>query len=91
MNINDFSSEEEFQKTFENLKVFNLLKGGKRVKSINRSIKRGIISDVTGELMPKRPFHNKKNTSKREGKHSRQLNEDKKKIYAKLRECKRGL
>lgn len=53
-------------------------------RSIRRAIKRGHIT-YEGIIMPSRPFNNKKDSYKR-GKHSRALNEEKKKIYARITE-----
>ena len=64
--------------------LYNIMMGlfaaAKRVKSIRRSIKRGKISMV-GTILPKRPFNNRANTSKRKGVHSRVMNKQKKKAY----------
>ena len=60
--------------------MMGLFAAAKKVKSIRRSIKRGRISMV-GALLPKRPFNNRANTSKRKGVHSRVMNEQKKKAY----------
>ena len=38
--------------------------------------------------MPSRPFNNRKNSCKR-GKHSRQMNEEKKKVYASIKDYRR--
>lgn len=55
-----------------------------RFKSVRRAIKRGQVTPQ-GIIMPSRPFNNKKNSCKR-GKHSRPMNEEKKRIYASIRE-----
>ena len=55
-----------------------------RFKSVRRAIRRGLVS-IDGYIFPKRPFHNKANTCKRKGHHSRKLNEIKKKIYEQLK------
>lgn len=60
--------------------MMGLFAAAKRVKSIRRSIKRGKISMI-GTFLPKRPFNNRANTSKRKGVHSRVMNEQKKKAY----------
>lgn len=55
-----------------------------RFKSVRRAIRRGQVTPQ-GIIMPSRPFNNKKNSCKR-GKHSRPMNEEKKRIYASIRE-----
>ena len=55
-----------------------------RFKSVRRAIRRGQVTPQ-GIIMPSRPFNNKKNSCKR-GKHSRPTNEEKKRIYASIRE-----
>lgn len=55
-----------------------------RFKSVRRAIRRGQVTPQ-GIIMPSRPFNNKKNSCKR-GKHSRPINEEKKRIYASIRE-----
>lgn len=54
--------------------------GVTKFKSINRAVKRGLISPF-GDVYPKRPFNNRANTSNRSNCHSRVLNERKKYIY----------
>lgn len=55
-----------------------------RFKSVRRAIRRGQVTPQ-GIIMPSRPFNNKKNSCKR-GKHSRPINEEKKRVYASIRE-----
>lgn len=55
-----------------------------RFKSVRRAIRRGQVTPQ-GFIMPSRPFNNKKNSCKR-GKHSRPMNEEKKRVYASIRE-----
>lgn len=55
-----------------------------RFKSVRRAIRRGQVTPQ-GIIMPSKPFNNKKNSCKR-GKHSRPMNEEKKRIYASIRE-----
>lgn len=55
-----------------------------KFKSVRRAIRRGQVTSQ-GIIMPSRPFSNKKNSCKR-GKHSRPMNEEKKRIYASIRE-----
>ena len=84
-NYRDLMSEEEFRNylaTSINLRDFACV--GK-FKSVRRAIKRGNCS-LYGQIYPKRPFNNRGNTSTRKGVHSRELNEIKKKIYAKIKE-----
>lgn len=58
----------------------NLYAASFKVKSVLRAIKRGRITNF-GVLISKRPFNNRKNTSKRKNKHSRFINEIKKRDY----------
>ena len=51
-------------------------------KSVRRAIKRGRVTS-RGMIIPTRPYNNRGNTSSRNT-HSRTLNEEKKKIYARL-------
>lgn len=75
-------SIEEFKKDLKNrLTTFEAVK---RFKSINRAIKRGLVSPF-GELYPKRPFNNRKNTCRRKNADSRETNTLKKTIYGKLK------
>jgi hypothetical protein len=55
-----------------------------KFKSVRRAMKRGLLTEE-GIIMPKRPFNNKANTSKRKRVHSRTFNEKKKDIYKELR------
>ena len=55
-----------------------------RFKSVRRAIRMGLVTPQ-GIIMPSRPFNNKKNSCKR-GKHSRPMNEEKKRVYASIRE-----
>lgn len=55
-----------------------------KFKSVKRAIKRGNVSRE-GIIYPSRPFNNRKNTCKR-NKQSRKLNEEKKNIYANIKE-----
>lgn len=76
-------SEEEFKKylnTTINLRSFT---GVGRFRSIGRAIRRGHVS-LYGTIAPNRPFHNRKNTSKRRGVHSIAFNEEKKRLYGSL-------
>ena len=76
----ELMSEEEFKQYLEeSINLLDYTCVG-RFKSVIRAYKRGHISK-NGFIYPRRPFHNKANTSKRKGVHSRRLNEYKKKIY----------
>lgn len=55
----------------------------RRKQSLERRKKRGHITPF-GTMLPKRPFHNKANTSERKGVHSRRVNEEKKILYARF-------
>lgn len=84
----DLMSQEEFEKYLaENsgLKTFDAVS---KFKSVNRAIKRGDVTS-NGLIVPKRPFNNKANTSKRIGVHSRKTNELKKQIYGQLKQYQR--
>ena len=80
-------SQEEFDNyiskgiTYLNLITYN---GVQKFKSIRRAIKRNNVTKE-GIIIPRRPFNNKANTSKREGIYSRNTNELKKKIYEQIR------
>lgn len=82
----ELMSEEEFKEYISN-RVDSLhlvtYEGVGKYKSVKRAIKRGNISPE-GFIIPSRPFHNRKNSCKR-GKHSRAINEDKKRIYASIK------
>lgn len=58
-----------------------------RFKSVRRAIRRGSVTPE-GFIMPTRPFNNKRNSCKR-GKHSRPMNEEKKRIYASIKEYRK--
>ena len=75
-------SEEEFKEELDKmaLKARHLENIGQFYKSPSRAIRRGNAT-MYGDVCPKRPFNNKKNSCKRKGKHSSQLNFDKKNIY----------
>lgn len=62
--------------------------GVRRYKSVRRAMKRGHVT-TEGIIMPKRPFNNRADTSKRKDAHSRSTNELKKKIYGQLRQYQR--
>ena len=73
-------SEEEFQNELHNKLNLRTFDAVRKVKSVGRAFRRGNITNY-GELVPKRPFHNRKNTCKRKGHHSRAYNEFKKRLY----------
>lgn len=54
-----------------------------KFKSIGRAIRRGNVTEE-GIIMPKKPYNNRANTSRRKGVHSRTFNQKKKSIYAEL-------
>lgn len=83
----DLMSQEEFENYIEDNKVLHLVtyEAVNKFKSIRRAIKRSNVTS-TGYIIPKRPFHNRANTCKRKGKHSRPMNELKKRIYAELKQ-----
>lgn len=58
-----------------------------KFKSVRRAIRRGLVTPE-GFIMPSRPFNHKRNSCKR-GKHSRPINEEKKRIYASIKEYRK--
>ena len=74
-------TEEEFQNELHNKLNLRTFDGVRKFKSVTRAFKRGNVTNY-GEVVPRRPFHNKKNTCKRKGHHSRAFNEFKKRLYA---------
>lgn len=84
-------SQEEFEKYISyGIMILHLItyEGVHRFKSIRRAIRRGHVT-TEGIIIPKRPFNNRANTSKRKGVHSRSTNELKKKIYGQLKQYQR--
>lgn len=84
-------SQEEFEKYISiGIMIPHLItyEGVHRFKSIRRAIRRGHVT-TEGIIIPKRPFNNRANTSKRKGVHSRSTNELKKKIYGQLKQYQR--
>lgn len=71
-------SEEEFKK-YINAGALRLFEAIRKFKSVKRAIKRGNVSQI-GEVLPKRPFSNRKPTK------GRSNNEAKKVIYARLKQ-----
>lgn len=77
-------SEKEFSEylaTHLNIKDFSCVS---KFRSIKRAFKRKHISPY-GVIYPKRPFNNRKNTSKRKGVNSRVMNNIKQQIYENLK------
>lgn len=82
----ELMGEEEFKEYLDgiylNLMSFN---PSRKFKSLKRAIKRGHVSKM-GEEYPSRPYNNSGNSCKRRNKHSRELNEKKKEIYARIKQ-----
>jgi hypothetical protein len=84
-------SQEEFEDYIsKGIMVLHLITydGVHKFKSIRRAIRRGHVT-TEGIIIPRRPFNNRANTSKRKGVHSRGTNELKKKIYGQLKQYQR--
>ena len=87
----DLMSQEEFEDYISRgIIVLHLITydGVHRFRSIRRAMKRRHVT-TEGVIMPRRPFNNRANTSKRKGVHSRSTNELKKKIYGQLKQYQR--
>ena len=87
----DLMSQEEFEDYISRgIIVLHLITydGVHRFKSIRRAMRRGHVT-TEGIVMPRRPFNNRANTSKRKGVNSRSTNELKKKIYGQLKQYQR--
>ena len=87
----DLMSQEEFEDYIsKGIVVLHLItyNGVYRFRSIRRAMRRGHVT-TEGIIMPRRPFNNKANTSKRNGVHSRSTNELKKKIYGQFKQYQR--
>ena len=87
----DLMSQEEFEDYISkgNIALHLITYDGvHRFKSIRRAMRRGHIT-TEGIIMPRRPFNNKANTSKRKGVHSRSTNELKKRIYGQFKQYQR--
>ena len=86
----ELMSEEEFKEYIHN-RIMPLhlatYEAVRKYKSVRRAIRRGSITSE-GIIMPSRPFNNRKNSCKR-GKHSRQMNEEKKRVYASIKDYRR--
>ena len=73
-------TEEELQNELHNKLNLRTFEGVRKFDSILRAFRRGRVTNY-GYIIPRRPFNNKKNTSKRKGHHSRAFNEFKKRLY----------
>ena len=86
----ELMSEEEFKEYIHN-RIMPLhlatYEAVRKYKSVRRAIRRGYVTSE-GIIMPLRPFNNRKNSCKR-GKHSRQMNEEKKRVYASIKDYRR--
>lgn len=83
----DLMSQEEFEDYISRGIIvlhFIIYDGVHRFRSIKRAMRRGHVT-TEGIIIPRRPFNNRANTSKRKGVHSRSTNELKKKIYGQLK------
>lgn len=86
----ELMSEEEFKEHIHNrIMPLHLVtyEAVRKYKSVRRAIRRGHVTSE-GIIMPSRPFNNKKNSCKR-GKHSRPMNEEKKRVYASIKDYRR--
>lgn len=86
----ELMSEEEFEEHIHNrIMPLHLVtyEAVRKYKSVRRAIRRGNVTSE-GVIMPSRPFNNKKNSCKR-GKHSRPMNEEKKRVYASIKDYRR--
>jgi hypothetical protein len=72
--------EERLASPEASLIMHNLLYASSKVRSLRRAFKRGRLTQF-GLLISKRPFNNRANTSKRNGKSSRFVTEQKKRDY----------
>ena len=86
----ELMSEEEFKEYIHN-RIMPLhlatYEAVRKYKSVRRAIRRGCVTSE-GIIMPSRPFNNRKNSCKR-GKHSIQMNEEKKRVYASIKDYRR--
>lgn len=86
----ELMSEEEFKEYIHNrIMPLHLItyEAVRKYKSVRRAIRRGCVTSE-GIIMPSRPFNNRGNSCKR-GKHSRQMNEEKKRVYASIKDYRR--
>ena len=75
-------SQEEFEKYLLSSIHLTTFEGVRKYKSVKRAIKRGHVTRY-GILIPKRPFNNRKPTR------GRKLNEEKKRVYNKMKDYER--
>ena len=86
----ELMSEEEFKEHIHNrIMPLHLVtyEAVRNYKSVRRAIKRGHVTSE-GVIMPSRPFNNKKSSCKR-GKHSKPMNEEKKRVYASIKDYRK--
>ena len=76
----ELMSNEEFKEYLNSLVT---LEGVYKFRSFRRAVKRGNALK-SGVALPRRPYNNRANTSKRRHTHSRVLNERKKSIYGRI-------
>lgn len=81
-------SQEEFEKYLAENSGLKTFEAVSKFKSVNRAIRRGHVAP-NGLIIPKRPFNNRANTSKRKRAHSRSANELKKQIYGQIKQYQR--
>lgn len=81
MNEKEF---EEYIADMQNSLRFTTFNAVSKYKSVRRAIRRNHLT-YYGYLIPSRPFNNRGNSCSR-GKNSRSFNEEKKKIYASIKE-----
>ena len=81
-------SQEEFEKYLAEHSGLKTFEAVSKFKSVNRAIRRGHVVP-NGLIIPKKPFNNRANTSKRKGVHSRGTNELKKQIYGQFKQYQR--
>lgn len=84
----ELMGQEEFEDYISKGASLRTFEGVHRFKSVRRAMRRGHVT-TEGIIMPKRPFNNRANTSKRKGVHSRSTNELKVKIYEQLKQYQR--
>lgn len=83
----DLMSQEEFEQYIADNSELKTFEAVSKFKSVFRAIKRGHLTK-SGMIIPRRPFNNRCNTSKRKRIHSRNTNELKKQIYGQLKQYK---
>lgn len=81
----DLIDQEEFEDYMNSVSNHGLSMASGKFKSVKRALKRGHITP-RGTIIPKRPFNNRPNKSKRKGIHSRTMNEIQKEIYEQYRQ-----